>query len=391
MLALAWMVYGGFGITTASLPALITPIRAELALTYSQVGVLLGAWQLVYIAVAYPAGMLVDRLGTRRALTIGAVLIATSGLVRALAFDFTTLFLSVAIFGLGGPIVSVGAPKVIASWFSGRPRATAAGIYATGSATGSALSLSATNSVVLPLLGSWQLTCAAYGTTVLVIATVWWLLARNPPPRKVTAGGSAMLSFRAACLRVTQTPAVWLIVIVGFTSFMLGHGFRTWLPQILEAKGLTAVQAGYLAALPGLSGIVGSITISRIAASVGRKRMVRICLVGVALALMGVDRLDGPLLVAALAFQGFSAGAISPLLMSLMMDLREVGPEAMGAAAGIYFAVGEVGGFSGPSLIGLLKDLSGSFTLGIVSQATFALVMLIPTLYLREIRLSHRT
>ena len=46
MLALAWLVYSGFGIISSSLPALITPIRTELHLTYSEVGILLGARQL---------------------------------------------------------------------------------------------------------------------------------------------------------------------------------------------------------------------------------------------------------------------------------------------------------------------------------------------------------
>ena len=110
MLALAWLVYSGFGIVSSSLPALITPIRGDLGLSYAEVGVLLGIWQLVYIVVAYPAGVLVDRVGTYRALGIGALLVATSGLMRAFAGDFTTLLLSVAVFGFGGPIISIGVP-----------------------------------------------------------------------------------------------------------------------------------------------------------------------------------------------------------------------------------------------------------------------------------------
>ena len=43
MLALAWSVYFGFGVVLAPLPALITPVRDDLALSYSQVGGVLGA------------------------------------------------------------------------------------------------------------------------------------------------------------------------------------------------------------------------------------------------------------------------------------------------------------------------------------------------------------
>ncbi|MFN8633612.1 MAG: MFS transporter [Chloroflexota bacterium] len=376
------MVYAGFGIVSSSLPALITPIRGELGLSYSEVGILLGTWQLVYIAVAYPAGMLVDRVGTHRALTIGAALIATSGLMRAFATDFLWLFASVAVFGMGGPIISIGVPKVVASWFSGRPRVTAAGIYSTGSATGSVVSLSTTNSIVLPALGSWQATCATYGAIVAAIAGTWWLLARDPPKAPARAGVAAM-SFGQACLTVLRTRAVWLVVVVGFTGFMINHGFRSWLPQILEVKGLSAADAGYLAALPGVAAIAGSITMSRVAAKLGRKPVVAGCLITVGAALLAVDRLDGPLLVLALAVQGFFAGGVGPVLLTILMDLKEVGASAMGAAAGIYFAVGEVGGFSGPSVMGLLKDLTGGFTAGLLMLAAITLVMLIPTAMLR--------
>ena len=386
MLALAWLVYSGFGIISSSLPALITPIRTELSLSYSEVGVLLGAWQLVYIVVSYPAGMFVDRVGTHRALGLGALLVATSGLLRAFATDFAGLFLSVAIFGVGGPIISIGVPKVIASWFSGQPRVTAAGIYITGSTTGSILSLSTTNSVVLPLLGSWQATCAVYGAIVVGIAATWWLLARDPPKLPARAGRAAAVSFGEACLTVLKTRAVWLVVIVGFTGFMINHGFRSWLPQILEFKGLSPSEAGYLAALPGVASIAGSITTARLAAKFGRKRAVAFCRVTVGISLIAVDRLTGIPLEMALAAQGFFAGGVGPVLLTILMDLKEVGAGAMGAAAGIYFAVGEVGGFSGPSVMGLLKDVSGGFTAGLLMLALITVVMLVPTAMLRDPR-----
>jgi nitrate/nitrite transporter NarK len=90
--------------------------------------------------------------------------------------------------------------------------------------------------------------------------------------------------------------------------------------------------------------------------------------------------------VIALAAQGFFAGGVGPVLLTILMDLKEVGAGAMGAAAGIYFAVGEVGGFSGPSVMGLLKDMSGGFTAGLLMLALITVVMLVPTAMLRDPR-----
>jgi cyanate permease len=306
--------------------------------------------------------------------------------MRAFAGDFTALLLSVAVFGLGGPIISIGVPKVIASWFSGRPRVTAAGIYSTGSTMGSVVALSTTNSAILPLLGSWQATCAAYGVIVVGIAGTWWLLARDPPQSSRRAGMAGAVGFAGACLRMVRQRAIWLVVVVGCAGFMVNHGVRTWLPQILELKGMSAADAGYLAALPGISAIAGSIAMTWLAARLGQKRAVTVCLIGVGMALMAVDRFTGPALIVALATQGFFAGAVTPILLTILMDMREVGAETMGVATGMYFAVGEVGGFSGPALMGLLKDSSGGFTAGLMMLVAITMLMLIPTTLLRDPR-----
>jgi hypothetical protein len=112
----------------------------------------LGVWQLVYIAAAVPCGALLDRLGARPAVFIGALFIAASGALRGVAIDFWTLCLAVGLFGIGGPLVSAGAPKVVAQWFKGSARGMAMGIYITGPAIGAIVALSLSNSVLMPWL-----------------------------------------------------------------------------------------------------------------------------------------------------------------------------------------------------------------------------------------------
>ena len=56
--------------------------------------------------------------------------------LRSIANGYLLLFLAVALFGVGGPLVSVGAPKLIASWFEGKERGLAIGIYSTGPTIG---------------------------------------------------------------------------------------------------------------------------------------------------------------------------------------------------------------------------------------------------------------
>jgi nitrate/nitrite transporter NarK len=51
--------------------------------------------------------------------------------------------------------------------------------------------------------------------------------------------------------------------------------------------------------------------------------------------------------------------------MLMLMDSPLVPRQNMGLASGVFFAVAEIGGFSGPLLMGTLYDVTGSFLTGI--------------------------
>jgi nitrate/nitrite transporter NarK len=55
----------------------------------------------------------------------------------------------------------------------------------------------------------------------------------------------------------------------------------------------------------------------------------------------------------------------------------------MGMVGGLFFAIGEIGGFGGPAIMGLFKDVTGTFLWGLVFLAAVCLAMLIPTLFLK--------
>ncbi|NQV61591.1 MAG: MFS transporter, partial [Alphaproteobacteria bacterium] len=131
-----WILYFAFGLTLVAMAPLIGAIRADLNLSDGAMGLVLGAWPLVYIASAMPCGAFLDRAGPRRALFAAAVIIALSAVARGLANDQLSLFLAVALFGIGGPLISIGAPKLVSLSFEGPDRGMAMGIYITGPALG---------------------------------------------------------------------------------------------------------------------------------------------------------------------------------------------------------------------------------------------------------------
>lgn len=378
MLLLSWLLYFSFGLTQASMFMVIGPIREELALSYTQAGIVLGGWQLVYMIAAVPVGVLLDRFSMKTVLFLGILVVALSQLLRSYANDFGSLLFAVALLGLGGPVVSVGLPKVIATYFTGRPRQLASGIYITGAQTGQMTALAVTSVVMVALADSWRVTLQVYAVVVLVLALVWLIGARSSSPtHTATAVRTSML---AGLKYVVKIRAVWLIVIVGFAGFLASHGYRSWLPELMVSRGFDSTAAGLLAALPAASGLIGSIVVVRFVPRRLRRGLVVTLLAVVGVAMVTVTLVSGAALIAVLAVEGFCAAALLPLMMNTLMELPEVGPRYVSIAAALYFTFGEIGGFAGPVIIGAVVGQTGSFVLGVLAIAVVMWVMIVPAL-----------
>lgn len=382
MLVLAWMLYFCFAFTVASLYPIVGDVRADIGLTYAQVGLVFGGWQLIYLFAAVPVGMLVDRFPPRRVLFVGTLIVAASQLGRSLSDSFPMLLLSVALLGLGGPVMSVGLPKVIAEAFTGSRRALASGIYITGAQVGQMAALALTNVLTVELSGGWRSALQIYAAVVVVVAVVWVIFARD---RNLAAGvdNPGTTSLLRGIRHVVRVPGIWAIVGIGFSGFLASHGYRSWLPEMLVGKGIDATTAGFMAAVPALFGIAGSIIIVRWISHRSR-RVTIIALLTVAGAMMlAAVFATGVLLIVVIAIEGFCAAALMPLMMNILMEMPLIGPVYMGAAAGLYFSVGELGGFVGPSIIGALAGATGSFFAGLLVLSLVMWLMIVPAITMR--------
>lgn len=382
ILALLWLLYFAVGLTMRSVAPLVTPILEELNISYSEMGMILGAWPLTYVAAATIAGALIDRWGIRIALFVGIVTVGLSEFLRSFAGGFTTLFLSVAIFGIGGPLLSAGCPKAISLWFSGKERGTAFGIYMTGTWIGGLIAYSTINSVVMPLTGySWRITFIVYSSPAFAAALLWWLLARDVKSKE-TAKGRSVVQVFTDLIRVRK---VQLILVLGFISLAIGHGVNDWLPKILETGGLSPAIAGFAASIPLVFAIPSVLIILHFTPPSLRDRILGLLALVVAAAVLLIAMASGSLLIIGLVLYGLAFFCAFPLLMLILMDLPEVGSQYMGSAAGMFFCVAELGGFAGPFMIGAVKDLTGSFVVGACLTAGLAGMMSMIAFHLRDI------
>ncbi len=385
MLGALWAVYFSFGLTVFSMAPLVETVREDLQMSKGAMGSVLGAWPLVYLVAALPSGTLVDRLGLRRSLAMATVIISASALLRSIAGSFVGMFGAVAVFGLGGPLVSVGAPKLISVWFDDRERALAMGITMTAPAIGGVLPLTTANSVLMPAFDqSWRATLMVYALITIAVIAIWLAAAvaggriapgidGNIDPAPGFSGAWDLLNRRAV--------RIMLVMAVGM--FFYNHSLNGWLPTIIEDQGFSSSGAGYLAGTVTALGIIGALVGPR---SIPENS--RIAVLALTFALFGgatilLEAGIRPTTFIGLTLIGLSKGLAVPIALLVMMQLPGVTQRNMGAAGGLFFTAGEAGGVTGPILFGVLSDFGGS-TAGLVLLTAVTVATAVLALGLRS-------
>ena len=379
-----WSCYAAFGLTATSLAPLVSLIEADLSISHTAMGSIMGAWQLTYIGFAIPGGILLDKIGSRFALTTGVLIIACSALLRGLSDDYVSMLLAVMLFGVGGPIVSAGAPKIITRWFEGPSRGLAMGIYMTGPAIGGVISLTLTHSVLLPLLGSWQNLMFLNAGLALLIALLWFVIASRSSMRAAEAVSRSTQDQQPLLIgTLLKQPAVRLVLIMSVGVFMVNHGLNNWLPSILQTSGMTLIEAGYWAAIPTVIGILGSLTIPRLATP-GRRFEILLGLgLAAAIATILLQFNNPTLQTSGLILQGIARSSLMTVLILTLVELPGIGDKYAGMASGLFFSAAEVGGVMGPIALGLLYDVSGNFNLALILLTVISLGLAASTLRLK--------
>ena len=381
MLVLLWLSYIAFGAVARSIFPLVTPIQRDLGLSYAQMGLILGSWQLTYILIAIIAGTILDRWGVRKSIFAGAIVIGLSATLRYYANSFPVLLATVALFGAGGPMISIGGPKAISEWFFGRSRGTAVGIYTTGPWIGGLLALSLTNSLVMPLVGNnWRLAFVCYGMMTFLIGLLWWFKAREPE----TSIKMERVPINTVFRNLIRVKTVWILLVMALFSFAVGHGFSSWLPKILETRGMTASTAGLIASIPLITGIPAVLVFPRLVPPRLRGRVIALCALLTIVNLMIVVKASGALLYTGLIILGIFNSPFMPLMLLILMDSPEIEAKHMGSAGGMFFCVAEIGGFAGPLIMGILVDITSTFLAGAVFLACLSFAIFIMTFFLEK-------
>ncbi len=138
-----------------SIGALASTLIKELHLGRETIGSLYSAYSLAAIGIVFFGGMLIDRMGPRRASLLFSVLVTVGAVVVAMAQNTWMLFLGRFLFGAGSESLVVAQSAIISRWFKGKEMALAFGISLTISRLGTLFSFN-TEQLIATYFGSYR-------------------------------------------------------------------------------------------------------------------------------------------------------------------------------------------------------------------------------------------
>lgn len=219
------------------LSILAVPIKAELGLSDTQIGLMSGlAFALFYATLGVPIAILADRSSRVRIMAIALSLWSAMTAVCGLAQNFGQLFLARLGVGVGEAGGVAPAYALIADYFPKEERGRALAIYSLGIPVGSALGIILGG--ILAELLDWRVAFYIMGGAGLVLAPIFWTTVKEPergrfdgaPPPPPEKPLQAVISI----LRVlTRKPSFWLLSVGAAFSSMMGYGLILWLPSFL--------------------------------------------------------------------------------------------------------------------------------------------------------------
>ena len=230
VLAMLLIVYTFNFLDRQVMAILAAPIKAELKLNDTQLGMLGGlAFAILYSTLAIPFAWIADR--TRRTWVITASLAVWSGFTAlcGMAGNFGQFFLSRLGVGVGEAGGVAPSYALISDVYPPQQRARALSIYSLGIPFGAALGVLFGGYIAATI--NWRTAFIAVGLAGLLFAPIFAFAVREPdrPTRDAKTQISANV-FRTLAAK----PSFWLLAFGAASSSMLGYGMGFWLPSLMK-------------------------------------------------------------------------------------------------------------------------------------------------------------
>ncbi len=314
------------------------------------IGLLSMSFMAIYVVLVIPSAWMIDTLGFRTAVGIGAGLTAFFALTRGLfATNFPLVFASQMGIALGQPLVVGATTKLAAAWFPTKERATAVGLGTLAIYLGVLVAMLITPALLVKYDMATML--LIYGIVAVVSALGFIIFAKAKPATPPCCAGQdeRVLMFDGLKQMLRQRDFL-LLLAVFFIGLGMFNGVSTWIENIVRPRGFSISQAGLLGGLMLIGGIIGAVIMPILSDKARRRKpyiILSLCGLIPGLAGMAFATSYWLLLVSGFVF-GFFLLSSGPIGFQFGAELTHPAPEGtsnsllivMGQISGIIFIFG---------------------------------------------------
>jgi nitrate/nitrite transporter NarK len=381
MLTLGFLATLNMHLLLFSYSPLLRNIAGDLALTDAEAGFLFSVSILTLMLFRIPWGILFDRKGLKATMGFALALLGVFGLLRGFAVDYVTLLAAQFLLGVALSGVIPAIPKLVSGWFPREKVGLATGICLAGFPIGDVIAVSVTPYLVEAGNG-WRQVFQVYGVWALLLIFLWWKFASGEP-KKDKLPASNLPSLKRDFAKLLRMKEVWLLTGLYFCAGGCYDTILVWLPDILQVQGLSAFTASTVATMLPIGFLVSAITVGAFSDKLGlRKPFILImgAVSGPVLYLAGT--MVGGGAYAAAFLVGLCTVGVLTLVLAVPVEMPRLSP-FLSSALGIVSSVGNAGSFLLPTLVGQLRDVSGTFllsmiVLAVVGEGMLALGLMLP-------------
>ena len=332
--------FAAWGLISAFAPR----FRESFHLTATQTAFLVSVPVLLGALFRIVTGMLSDRFGGRIIFTLLMFVVAVPAYLVPDVSSYQTLLIVAFFLGIAGSSFAVGV-GFVSRWFPPDKQGSALGVYGLGNIGQSAAVFLGP---VLAAVVGWQNIFRGSAALLVIWGIGYYLLARNSPRTAPPAGIGAMFRLLA------RERLSWLLSLFYFLTFGGFVAFSIYLPVLLKDQfGLTPADAGFRTA-----GFVVLATLSRplggwLSDRIGGARVLHAVFLGI---------IPFALLMSWPSMLPFTVGALGCAFLlgngngAVFKLVPEYFPKDVGTVTGLVGAMGGLGGFFPPLLLGFFRD-----------------------------------
>ena len=296
------------------------------------------------------AAPLIRRIGPDLAVLVGATILAAGLALRGLG-GLGPLFAGTALAAIGIGLDNVLLPALVKRDFSGSG-GLMTGLYTMTLCLGAAAGAGAAVPVEHALGGGWPSALAIWALPALVAAFLWIPFARRTASTRAPSAG-----------RLLRDPLAWWVT--GFMGLQssLAYTLFGWLPLLLQARGLSALDAGLYASLMTLVQAPGALITAMLAARNRDQRAWIVAIPGLtAVAFLVLAFGPAGLRIPAACALGFGIGGCFGLGLTLIV-LRAADAASAAGLSAMAQGIGYTGACLGPLAFGLAHEATGGWGL----------------------------